>query len=95
MTHEALAARLSRQVPRLARVAFEGSLPFGPTLRVSRWRLGNGLEVLLLPDPSAPVIATHAPVRRRRTSASDASSAASSLARPISMLRIEGDPPYQ
>ncbi len=37
----------------------EGVVPFGATLAVERWRLHNGLAVLLLRDPSAPVISYH------------------------------------
>lgn len=42
-----------------ARLHFEGLVPFGDVLRVQRWKLGNGLTVLLLPDPAAPVISYH------------------------------------
>lgn len=35
------------------------TVPFGPQLRVQRFRLKNGLEVLHLEDKSAPVIALH------------------------------------
>lgn len=34
-------------------------VPFGAALVVERWRLSNGLTVLLLPDPSAPLISYH------------------------------------
>jgi zinc protease len=37
----------------------EGSLAFGPRLTVHRWRLGNGLRLLLLPDAAAPVVSYH------------------------------------
>src|SRR5688500_1692711 len=33
--------------------------PFGPRLTVQRHRLENGLQVVLLPDRSAPVLAYH------------------------------------
>ncbi len=36
-----------------------GGVPFGAALEVERWRLPNGLTVLLLPDRSAPVISYH------------------------------------
>ena len=36
-----------------------GSVPFGATLEVERWRLHNGLTVLLLEDESAPVVSYH------------------------------------
>ena len=55
-----LAARLNRTVRgRRARVSYEGEVAFGEELRVQRWRLGNGLEVRLLADPSAPVVSYH------------------------------------
>lgn len=39
------------------RVVHEGSIPFGASLKIQRYRLDNGLEVLLLRDPAAPVVA--------------------------------------
>ena len=39
-----------------ARVHFEEEVPFGPTLLVRRWVLGNGLTVFTCPDPVAPVV---------------------------------------
>jgi zinc protease len=55
-----LVRRLNRGVRRPhARLAFEGELPFGPALRLLRFRLGNGLELLLLVDRSAPVVSYH------------------------------------
>jgi zinc protease len=42
-----------------ARVAYEGSHAFGRREVVRRWRLGNGLTVLVLVDASAPVVALH------------------------------------
>ena len=39
-----------------ARVSFIEEIPFGEHMRVNRWRLGNGLEVLILIDRSAPVL---------------------------------------
>lgn len=36
-----------------------GEQAFGETLRVERWRLPNGLTVLVLPDPAVPVVAYH------------------------------------
>ena len=51
-----LCARLSAGKPETARVSHEGTVLFGPTMRVERFRLGNGLKVLLLEDHAAPVI---------------------------------------
>jgi len=51
-----LAASLSHaDGPPAGAVAYRGSIPFGSE-RVHRYRLENGLEVLLLVDPSAPVV---------------------------------------
>ncbi len=52
--------KLNRGVRRpSARLAFLGEVPFGPSLTLGRYRLGNGLEVLLLVDRSAPVVSYH------------------------------------
>jgi zinc protease len=40
------------------RLSYEGAHAFGRDV-VHRWRLGNGLGVLVLVDPSAPVVAFH------------------------------------
>lgn len=40
-------------------VTYEGDSAFGPSMRVKRFRMGNGLRVLLLVDRSAPVVAYH------------------------------------
>lgn len=42
-----------------ARVSFVSEVPFGEALSARRYRLGNGLTVLLLIDRSAPVISFH------------------------------------
>jgi zinc protease len=42
-----------------ARVTYEGAHAFGPRETVHRYRLGNGLMVLVLVDTSAPVVALH------------------------------------
>ncbi len=44
------------QRSRTARLEFVEEVPFGGALVVSRYRLGNGLTVLLLVDRSAPVV---------------------------------------
>ena len=41
-----------------ARLSYEGARPFGGDV-VHRWRLGNGLEVLVLVDTSAPIVSYH------------------------------------
>jgi len=57
---EDLARRLNSHVRRPhARVQHVAAIPFGPHLRISRWRLGNGLDVLILPDPAVPVVSYH------------------------------------
>ena len=52
---EALLARPSTAT----RLTFEGEVPFGTALFVERYRLANGLQVLLLEDRAAPVVAYH------------------------------------
>ncbi len=47
----------------LAQVAYEGESLFGPAMKVQRYKLGNGLRVLLLVDRSAPVVSYHTWVR--------------------------------
>lgn len=39
------------------RAVHEGTIPFGASLKIQRYRLGNGMEVLLLQDHAAPVVA--------------------------------------
>ncbi|WP_437683209.1 M16 family metallopeptidase [Sorangium sp. So ce131] len=51
-----LLAALNRERPPLARLSHDASIPFGPAMRVERFVLGNGLTVLVLVDPSAPVV---------------------------------------
>lgn len=62
---KALVARINQkaELPASATWSFEGSVPFGdpgalgaPPPRVHRFRLGNGLQLLLLVDKSAPVV---------------------------------------
>jgi zinc protease len=40
-------------------LSFQQEVPFGETLRLRRYKLGNGLTVLVLPDRSAPVVSYH------------------------------------
>lgn len=55
-----LARELDRGVrSRSRRVSFVGSTAFGPRLRVDRFRLGNGLTILLQEDRSSSVVAYH------------------------------------
>jgi zinc protease len=55
---EAWAARANVGASDGARLSYEGSHPFGVET-IHRWRLGNGLTVLLLVDGIAPVVAYH------------------------------------
>jgi zinc protease len=56
----ALAIRLSRGARAAsAKVAFVNEVPFGPALTLRRYRLGNGLLVLVLADPSTPLLSYH------------------------------------
>jgi zinc protease len=43
----------------LAKIEYEGDVQFGPAMRVKRFRMGNGLKVLLLVDRGAPVVSYH------------------------------------
>jgi zinc protease len=45
-------------LPKSARLSYEGSHAFGGD-EVHRWRLGNGLSVLVLIDASAPIVSYH------------------------------------
>jgi zinc protease len=59
-THAALAARLNRRTrARHARVEALGEVAFGPRLRLARFRLGNGLRILVLEDHAAPLVTYH------------------------------------
>lgn len=51
-----LLATLNRDKSDHARLRHEGTIPFGPTMRVERFVLGNGLQVLVLVDAAAPVV---------------------------------------
>lgn len=51
-----LLAALNRNQPESARVTHLATIPFGPAMRVERFALGNGLTILVLVDPSAPVV---------------------------------------
>ncbi len=55
----ALVERLNAGREGDARLAYEGAHPFGPVHVVERFRLGNGLRLLALVDPSAPVVSYH------------------------------------
>jgi zinc protease len=56
----ALVARLNARAasPR-AKLRFVGASAFGKTLELRRYALGNGLRVLLLPDPGTPLLSYH------------------------------------
>jgi zinc protease len=55
----ALTARLNRGVRTArARVSFVAEVPFG-SLAMRRYRLGNGLTILVLSDPSTPLLSYH------------------------------------
>lgn len=51
-----LTAELNRGRPPLAAAHYDGTIPFGPAMRVERFHLGNGLKLLLLEDHTAPVV---------------------------------------
>jgi len=58
VTPERLAG-LSDPAAPFGELEFVESIPFGPKLELSRYRLKNGLSILLLVDRSAPVVAYH------------------------------------
>ncbi|MCA9626880.1 MAG: insulinase family protein [Myxococcales bacterium] len=58
MDRDALDA-LNASLPADQRVEYLGSAAFGPKLAVERYRLSNGLDVLVCEDHSAPVVAYH------------------------------------
>jgi zinc protease len=51
-----LLAELNHGRTQLAEARHDATIPFGPSLRVERFVLGNGLRILLLPDHAAPVV---------------------------------------
>lgn len=51
--------KINAKAPRFGRVSHLETIPFGRALTVERFRLDNGLGVLLLQDKSAPVVAYH------------------------------------
>ena len=52
-----IAQKLNRRArKKRAKWTWVEEVPFGASLAVRRWRLGNGLDVHLLPDDSAPVV---------------------------------------
>jgi zinc protease len=52
-------AELNASAPMYGAIRYLGSAPFGAQLRVERFRLANGLELLWCEDHSAPVVAYH------------------------------------
>lgn len=51
-----LLATLNQDKPDQARIRHEATTAFGPTMHLDRFVLGNGLQVLVLVDATAPVI---------------------------------------
>jgi zinc protease len=51
-----LLAELNQSMAPLARARYDATILFGPSMRVERFVLGNGLKLLILEDHSAPVI---------------------------------------
>lgn len=56
----AIARSVSASAPPSGQCVFQGSVSFGAALSVERFRLANGLTILLMCDRSAPVIAFQA-----------------------------------
>ncbi|MBX7191002.1 MAG: insulinase family protein [Sandaracinaceae bacterium] len=46
-------------MPSQSRATHAGTVPFGDRLRIERYLLDNGLELLVLPDPSAAIVSYH------------------------------------
>ncbi len=55
----AMLRELNAAAPKFGRIEHLDSTPLGPMLWVERYRLDNGLQVLICEDPSAPVFAYH------------------------------------
>lgn len=55
----ALAQRLNQGSPAPRQVRYLGRHAFGPQLGIERFRMGNGLSILLLEQHSAPTVAYH------------------------------------
>ena len=51
--------KLNAEAPAFGAVEHVETVPFGAALRVERFRMKNGLEILLCEDHSAPVVAYH------------------------------------
>jgi len=52
-------AKLNENAPEWGAIAHVETVPFGGRLKIERFRLANGLELLTCEDRSAPVIAYH------------------------------------
>ncbi len=52
-------AKLNEKAPSFGSIEHVETIPFGPILKLDRFRLANGLSILLCEDHSAPVIAYH------------------------------------
>ncbi len=51
--------RLNEGRSALSQLSYEGEAAFGPAMKVARYRMGNGLKILLLIDRGAPVVSYH------------------------------------
>lgn len=51
--------KLNRGATKHAKIERVGRFPFGDQLHFERFRLGNGLELIVLPDASAPILSYH------------------------------------
>ncbi|HTV18708.1 MAG TPA: pitrilysin family protein [Polyangiaceae bacterium] len=54
-----LVERLNQGRPELQQLAYVGQTQFGPKLRIERFRMGNGLSILLVEEHAAPTVAYH------------------------------------
>ncbi|HET9959965.1 MAG TPA: pitrilysin family protein [Polyangiaceae bacterium] len=59
LARQKLLSSVNAKAPEFGKVEHVETLPFGPNLRVERFRFSNGLQLLLCEDHSAPVLAYH------------------------------------
>jgi zinc protease len=52
-------ATINAKAPEHGRIEFVESVPFGASLSIERYRMQNGLAILLCEDKSAPVVSVH------------------------------------
>jgi zinc protease len=58
-TIEKILSTVNAQAPEHGRLEFVETVPFGASLAIERYRMQNGLAILLCEDKSAPVVSVH------------------------------------